>query len=114
MPTYEYRCENCGHEFEQFQSITASPLRKCSSCDKMTLKRLIGAGSGIIFKGSGFYQTDYRTENYKNGAKNVTTAGNTEKKTESKSEAKDSKDSKDSKTTAPAKEPNTKPKKKTN
>ena len=69
MPTYEYRCDKCGYEFEQFQSITAEPLRKCPVCRTNSLKRLIGAGSGIIFKGSGFYQTDYRTESYKKGQK---------------------------------------------
>jgi putative FmdB family regulatory protein len=65
MPTYEYVCENCGHGFEQMQSITAGPLRKCPKCGKSKLKRLIGAGAGVIFKGSGFYATDYRSEGYK-------------------------------------------------
>ena len=65
MPTYDYVCENCEHKFEQFQSITAKNLKKCPECGKMNLKRLIGSGSGIVFKGSGFYQTDYRTESYK-------------------------------------------------
>ena len=69
MPTYDYLCENCGYEFEQFQSIKARPLRKCPVCKKNSLKRLIGAGSGLIFKGSGFYETDYRSENYKKQAK---------------------------------------------
>jgi putative FmdB family regulatory protein len=64
MPTYEYICGNCGYEFEQFQSITARPLRKCPECGKANLKRLIGCGSGVIFKGSGFYETDYRSESY--------------------------------------------------
>ena len=68
MPTYEYKCENCGHQFEQFQSITSKPLRVCPQCGENTLIRLIGAGSGIIFKGSGFYSTDYRTESYKKAA----------------------------------------------
>jgi putative FmdB family regulatory protein len=69
MPTYGYACENCGHEFDEFQSITAEPLRKCPSCGKLRLKRLIGTGSAIIFKGSGFYATDYRSDNYKTAAK---------------------------------------------
>ncbi len=69
MPTYGYICENCGNEFEQFQSITSNPLKKCSECDKMKLKRLIGAGAGVIFKGSGFHQTDYRSDSYKADAK---------------------------------------------
>jgi len=68
MPTYDYKCEQCGHEFEQFQNITANPLRKCPECGKMALKRLIGTGAGIIFKGSGFYETDYRSESYKKAA----------------------------------------------
>jgi putative FmdB family regulatory protein len=67
MPTYDYVCENCGHSFEKFQMISASPLRKCPECAKMKLKRLIGTGAGIIFKGGGFYETDYRSESYKQG-----------------------------------------------
>ncbi len=67
MPTYEYRCESCGRLFEHFQSITSKPLRKCPTCKKNRLVRLIGSGAGIIFKGSGFYQTDYRSESYKKG-----------------------------------------------
>ena len=62
MPTYEYECESCGYRFEKFQSITAKPLKKCPKCGKK-LKRLIGEGSGIIFKGSGFYATDYKKSN---------------------------------------------------
>ena len=70
MPTYEYRCEACDHELEEFQSMTAKPLRKCPACGKMKLKRLIGVGAGIIFKGSGFYETDYgRSSDYKDKAK---------------------------------------------
>ena len=62
MPTYEYKCKSCGHEFEEFQSITAEPLKKCPECSKEVV-RLIGSGSGIIFKGAGFYATDYRKGN---------------------------------------------------
>lgn len=69
MPTYDYKCEACGHSFEKFQSITAKPVRKCPSCSKMKAKRLIGMGAGIIFKGSGFYQTDYRSSSYQEAAK---------------------------------------------
>jgi len=69
MPTYEYLCSNCNHTFEKFQSITASPVRKCPKCGKMKVRRLIGCGAGIIFKGSGFYETDYRSEGYKKAAK---------------------------------------------
>ena len=68
MPTYDYICEDCGYEFEQFQSIKAPPLRKCPICKKTSLKRLIGSGSALIFKGSGFYETDYRSESYKKQA----------------------------------------------
>jgi putative FmdB family regulatory protein len=60
MPTYDYRCEGCHHEFDVFQSITEAPLRKCPKCGRQKLRRLIGTGSGIIFKGSGFYETDYK------------------------------------------------------
>jgi len=69
MPTYDYQCEACGHTFEEFQSITAKPLKKCPACGKSKLQRLIGTGAGIIFKGSGFYETDYRSESYKQAAK---------------------------------------------
>ena len=60
MPTYEYECGNCGHQFEEFQYMSEKPLRKCPQCAKMKLQRLIGSGAGIIFKGSGFYETDYK------------------------------------------------------
>ncbi len=60
MPTYEYECDACGHKFEKFQSMTAKTLRKCPACGKPKLQRLMGAGAGIIFKGSGFYETDYK------------------------------------------------------
>ena len=68
MPTYDYRCNNCGHEFELFQSMKDSPKRKCTECGKNTLERLIGTGAGILFKGSGFYETDYRSPSYKKDA----------------------------------------------
>jgi len=84
MPTYEYKCENCEHHFEKFQSITAPALKKCPECGKNTLKRLIGTGAGIIFKGSGFYQTDYRSDSYTQSAKKETPKK--EEKTETKSE----------------------------
>lgn len=69
MPTYEYRCKACGHEFEEFQPISAKPIRKCPKCGKSAVNRLISAGAGIIFRGSGFYETDYRSDNYKAGAR---------------------------------------------
>jgi putative FmdB family regulatory protein len=69
MPTYEYACEACGHHFEEFQSIKADPIEKCPNCGKKKVKRLISGGAGFLFKGSGFYITDYRSENYKSAAK---------------------------------------------
>ena len=62
MPTYEYACSKCGHQFEQFQSMRDEPLRRCPKCKKLALKRLIGSGAGLIFKGSGFYITDYKNK----------------------------------------------------
>lgn len=87
MPTYDYECDNCGHELEVFQPITASPLRKCPACRRLKLRRKIGAGAGIIFKGAGFYATDYRSEGYKKAAKAEKDAasGTDAKKTDSKS-----------------------------
>ena len=99
MPTYEYICEECGYEFEQFQSITAKPLRKCPKCGKVRLKRLIGVGSGVIFKGSGFYETDYRSESYKEAEKKekgTPDKADTKKKADTKT--KDTKPSNKSKT----------------
>ena len=69
MPTYDYVCRACGHRFEEFQSISADPLKKCPACNKNKLERLIGAGAGVIFKGSGFYETDYRSAGYQSDAK---------------------------------------------
>jgi len=94
MPTYEYICERCGYEFEQFQSITAKPIRKCPKCRKASVKRLIGAGAGVIFKGSGFYQTDYRSESYKKAAeKDKGTTSKDTKKKETPAESKEPKSS---------------------
>lgn len=75
MPTYDYACSACGHRFEEFQSMSSDSLKKCPSCKKSKLERLIGTGAGVIFKGSGFYQTDYRGDAYKNDAKKDTEAG---------------------------------------
>jgi putative FmdB family regulatory protein len=69
MPTYEYKCSNCGHKWDKFQSITAAPIKLCPACGKRTAQRLIGTGAGVIFKGSGFYTTDYRSDSYKERAK---------------------------------------------
>jgi len=94
MPTYEYICNKCQHEFEQFQSMKARPVRKCPKCGKLSVQRLIGAGAGIIFKGSGFYQTDYRSEGYKKAAESEKKpAGKDTTKKETETKAKDSKSS---------------------
>jgi putative FmdB family regulatory protein len=68
VPTYEYRCKTCAHTFECFHSMTAKPVRRCPKCGK-AVERLIGTGAGIIFKGSGFYCTDYRSDSYRQSAK---------------------------------------------
>jgi len=69
MPTYEYECDACGHTFERFQSITDRPVRTCPRCGKRKVRRLIGTGAGVLFRGSGFYQTDYRSSSYRKAAK---------------------------------------------
>jgi len=68
VPTYDYRCNACGHTWELFQSMSAKPVKACPSCGKKQAERLIGMGAAIVFKGSGFYQTDYRSEGYKKAA----------------------------------------------
>jgi putative FmdB family regulatory protein len=68
MPTYDYVCDGCGHAFELFQSMTDEVKKSCPKCKKKKLRRLIGTGGAIVFKGSGFYKTDYRSESYKKGA----------------------------------------------
>lgn len=69
MPTYDYVCDSCGHEFEAFESITADPQTTCPACKAEKLRRRIGPGAAILFKGSGFYETDYRSDSYKKAAK---------------------------------------------
>ena len=84
MPTYDYECAACGHAFEEFQSISDKQLRKCPECGKLKLRRLIGAGAAVIFKGAGFYQTDYRSADYKQKAKADTGGGCTNSACENK------------------------------
>jgi putative FmdB family regulatory protein len=106
MPTYDYQCESCGHEYELFQSITARPKKKCPSCGRQTAKRLIGTGGGIIFKGSGFYQTDYRSESYKKAAEadsKQASNGDSKSKDSSKDSTKSAAESKPAKKEKPAK-----------
>lgn len=99
MPTYDYVCNACGHEFELFQPMSESPKKKCPECGKLKLERLIGAGAGVIFKGGGFYETDYRTESYKKGADAEKKASDTSDKPEKKPETKT--DTKKSEPTTP-------------
>ncbi len=101
MPTYDYVCDGCDHEFELFQSITAPVKRKCPECGKLKLRRLFGTGAAVVFKGSGFYQTDYRSESYKQGASQEKKAR--EKKSETSSEKKSS-GSKNKKTSSASKD----------
>jgi len=106
MPTYEYKCSACGHTFEQFQSITADPIKKCPKCGKSKVKRLLGTGAGLIFKGSGFYITDYRSDAYQKAAKGDT-PGSGESKPEAAPAGESKKDKAESKpaANAPASEP---------
>lgn len=92
MPTYEYLCKECGHAFELFQQMSSPVKKKCSECGKLKLKRLIGRGSAVMFRGSGFYETDYRSESYKKDAKAEKDAKTPRKKT--KTEGKKVNDSK--------------------
>jgi len=106
MPTYEYKCEACGHTFEKFQSITAAPIKKCPECGKSKVRRLIGTGAGLLFKGSGFYITDYRGDAYNKAAKadSSSTGGDSKSGGESKNgEAAKPAASSDSAPTTPAK-----------
>jgi putative FmdB family regulatory protein len=112
MPTYEYECSKCGHVTEVFQSITAKPLRKlpepCEGCgERVSVTRLLGTGGAVIFKGSGFYETDYRSESYKKAAE----AAKGEKKSDSAKDTKadSSKSSSDSSTKKPAASGDSKP-----
>ena len=103
MPTYDYECDACGHRFELYQSIMAEPETKCPECKKKKLRRLIGTGAAIVFKGSGFYQTDYRSDSYKKSAASDTKTSESSS-TESKS------DTKPEKTAAKVEKPKSTPK----
>jgi putative FmdB family regulatory protein len=104
MPTYDYECDACGHTFELFQSISEPVKKKCPDCGKPKLRRLFGTGAAIVFKGSGFYQTDYRSDSYKKAAeKDKPSESKSDKKSESKSESKSDTKSASSGDSKPAK-----------
>jgi putative FmdB family regulatory protein len=86
MPTYDYLCEACGHKFELFQSMSDQVQRKCPACKKMKLRRLFGTGAAIMFKGSGFYQTDYRSDAYKKAASADSSSNSGESKSSTNSD----------------------------
>ncbi len=88
MPTYDYTCDACQQQWEEFQSIKAEPLKKCPHCKKNKARRLISGGGGFLFKGSGFYITDYRSDSYKKSADADKSSGSTPAKSETKSESK--------------------------
>jgi len=102
MPTYDYECGKCGHTFDAFQNMSDDPLKKCPECGKNGLKRLIGGGLGVIFKGSGFYSTDSRSSSAKSGSKSKGSDAPSSD-TAAKSEGTSSSDSSASKDSAPAK-----------
>ena len=93
MPTYDYRCEACGHTFDEFQSMSAAHLTDCPECKEPKLRRLIGSGAAIIFKGSGFYETDYKRAKKPGDSK----SGDTKTDGSSSSESKSSESKSDSK-----------------
>jgi len=114
MPTYDYVCDACEHAFEEFQSMTAKVLKKCPECGKPKLRRLIGTGAGVIFKGSGFYETDYRSDSYGKEAKADKDGGssNDGKKDGGKAEKSDKPKSGDTKSDSTAKKTDSKATKK--
>jgi putative FmdB family regulatory protein len=121
MPTYDYECDACGHEFELFQGINDPLQRKCPQCGKLKLRRLFGTGAAVVFKGSGFYTTDYRSDSYKKAAekdkksgesKSSDSSGTSSSEKSSSSESKkDGGESKPAKSDSSSSEPKKKPKK---
>jgi putative FmdB family regulatory protein len=118
MPTYDYKCDACGNTWEQFQSMSAAPTKRCPKCGKNKARRLIGTGAGLIFKGSGFYITDYRDAGYKDKAKAEAGGGEStpsdgtksETKPDTKSESKLADTPKPAAEAKPKTEPKTEPK----
>ena len=107
MPTYDYKCNNCGHAFELFQSMSEGVKKKCPECKKQKLRRLFGTGAAVMFKGSGFYTTDYRSDSYKKAAEaDKKSTSDSSSKSESKSsESKSSDASSKSDSTSTSKSP---------
>ena len=103
MPTYDYECDACGHEFELFQQISDPVKKKCPECGKLKLRRLFGTGAAVVFKGSGFYETDYHSESYKKAAADDKKAGD-KKASEKKSDSKKSDSKSESKSKAKSSE----------
>lgn len=112
MPTYDYRCNACGHAFELFQSMSEGLKKKCPECGKLKLERLIGTGSALIFKGSGFYETDYRSSDYSKAKEAETKAAGDSGKTDDSKASTKGDDAKPAKSTETKSEPKpeTKPK----
>lgn len=94
MPTYDYECDACGHAFELFQQMSDPVKKKCPECGKNKLRRLFGTGAAVVFKGSGFYETDYRSESYKSGDKKAKDAKTKAKESKSEKKADKKSDSK--------------------
>lgn len=90
MPTYDYECDACDHKFELFQQMSEAVKKKCPECGKLKLRRLFGTGAAVVFKGSGFYETDYRSDSYKKGAEKAKKSKDTNKKSDKKSSDKSS------------------------
>ena len=115
MPTYEYECQKCGYRFEEFQSITAAPRKTCPKAEcprggaKGRVQRLIGAGGGLLFKGSGFYETDYRSDSYKAGEKAAKKDSSEKSSSESSSTDSSSKSSESSSTDSGSKSSDSSP-----
>lgn len=110
MPTYDYQCDACQHAFEQWQSFHDEALTKCPKCKKKKLRRLFGGGAAILFKGSGFYETDYnRSESYQSAAKADAEGGKSEAKAETKSDAKPQAKTETKTETKPETKPESKP-----
>jgi putative FmdB family regulatory protein len=103
MPTYDYICDSCGHEFEIYESIMSKPRNDCPECKELTLRRKIGPGAAILFKGSGFYQTDYRSDSYKKAAQAEKTANEPAKPASESKNSSESKPASESKTTSESK-----------